>query len=130
MDEEKAFEYINKTYEIQSEFLPRNHPDFAQTYKNFGDLYIKKGNSEQALFYYHQLLETRLKTLQWNHSSVAMTYCTIGLVNQKDKDHEQALRYFHKILKIELSKRKHGDALLSNALKTIWNLYLETGNND
>ena len=59
--------------------LPANHPDLAQSYNNIGLLYNRTWKRiSKALSYYEKALEIQQKTLPEHHRDFAQSYNYIG----------------------------------------------------
>ncbi|CAF4993780.1 unnamed protein product, partial [Rotaria magnacalcarata] len=77
---EEAIKFYEKSFAIQQQSLPPNHPDLAMYYNNIGAVYKNMGEWSKAISSYQQALEIRQQSLPTNHPDLASSYNNLGMV--------------------------------------------------
>lgn len=85
---------------IERKLFSADHPCFASTYHNIGQVYYDLGDYSKALDYYKKALEIRKKSLPSNHPDLGVSYNNIAGVYEKMHDNKGFLEYSQKALKI------------------------------
>ena len=99
---ERAKEYLNRCYEVDSNLFGDESKEMATLFNNFGGLYDKKQEYDTALIYYEKSLRICLKLFKTTHPDIANSYNNIGAVHYEKKEYRKALEYFINSAKIEL----------------------------
>lgn len=105
-DNQKAFEYIQKAYDILSEIYPDYHPSIGHCYHYFGIIYYKHGDTKKAIDYLNMAID--------RGSDIALSYNNIAFIYENEGDLNCAIEYYNKALQYVLSTLggKHLDAAL------------------
>jgi tetratricopeptide (TPR) repeat protein len=98
-----AFDYYNKSLEINLKEFGEESIKVAEIYTNLGALYFDKGDFDKGLEYMKRSLNIKRSILGDTHPQIAINYNNMGVVYATMGNMEEALSNFEKSLDIRLS---------------------------
>lgn len=90
----------SETLELGLEHIGLLHPELADSYNNFGLIYIDQGDFLLAAENFQKTLDIRIKVLGPQHVKVAMSYSNLGVAYNGQKDYRLALAYYQRALPV------------------------------
>lgn len=116
-DSNFADSLANEALAKAEQYLPKDHLEFANTYRMFGKIEINNGGSKEGERYFNKAIEIKSKQLGDDHPDVAQLYEERGIIYAQLWSFEQALTDWEKSLKVFLKedpKGNHVGVLYSN----------------
>jgi tetratricopeptide (TPR) repeat protein len=123
----EAFRFFEKSLEIYKKTHPPNHPIFASSYINIGNMFFHTAEYSKALSYYEKAFEIQQQSLSPNHPDFANSYGNIGNVYCIMGEYSKGLSYYEKSLESHKRTLPPNHPHLGNCYNNIGLVYRNMG---
>jgi len=100
---DESEDYYKKALQMKEKLLGENHPDLAQVYNNFGNMFSY--NHNMSTEYHLKALSIRQRVFGENHLITAESYYNLGTAYAKKKDYSKGLNLLNKALAVRIAEQ-------------------------